>query len=150
MDCERVREALLEQPARLARETSVSWDGAGASADEDIPAHLLTCPACAAFAAQQRALDERLARAFAPPALSPSFRPALRARLRRERTRARRDALPDIVHFASCGVATLVSAALAPVPAPTILISGATIALGSYVLVSLLSQSFNDLEQPDR
>jgi anti-sigma factor RsiW len=131
MDCERVRDELLDDPGGH-------------------PAHLAECPACAAFAAQQRALDAQLARAFPPPSLSASFRPALRARMRRERSRAWIDALPDIVHFASCGVATLACAALAPLAATTVLTSGIAIALGSYVVTSALRQSINELEQPDR
>ena len=80
---------------------------------------------------------------FRPPSLSPSFRPALRARVRRERTRAWMDALPDIVHFASCGAATLACAAFAPLAATTVLTSGIAIALGSYVITTALRQSIN-------
>jgi anti-sigma factor RsiW len=151
MDCERVRETLIEEPARLVRAAPDAPPGAesGERADE-VARHLATCPACTAFAARQRALDERLARAFAPPALSPSFRPALRARMRRERYRTWRDAFPYSVHFASCAAATVACAALAPIDAPTVLASGTAIALGSYVIVSLLLQSLDELEQLDR
>jgi anti-sigma factor RsiW len=131
MDCERLRDELLDDPGGN-------------------PAHLAECPACAAFAARQRALDADLARVFRPPSLSPSFRPALRARVRRERTRAWMEALPDIVHFASCGAATLACAAFAPLAATTVLTSGIAIALGSYVITTALRQSINALEQLDR
>jgi anti-sigma factor RsiW len=151
MDCRQVRDTLIEEPARLVRALPEAPPGAGSGelADE-VAGHLATCPACTAFAAQQRELDERLARAFAAPTLSPAFRPALRARLRRERDRTWCDALPDIVHLASCAAATLACAALAPIDTPTVLASGTAIALGSYIIVSALLQSLDELEQLDR
>ena len=130
MDCEQFRENWLDHPDEPA-------------------AHAASCPACAAFVAQQRALDERLARAFPPPRLSASFRPALRRRMRRERARAWRDALPDIVHLTSCGLATLACAVWAPVAASTVLGLGAAVALAGYVALSAVRESINEMEAPD-
>lgn len=54
------------------------------------------------------------------------------------------------MHFASCGTAILLGAALVPVAAPTILGAGATAALVTYVLLTSVRNSFGEIEQPDR
>ena len=57
---------------------------------------------------------------------------------------ARRDTLPDVVHFASFGLATLALAWTLPV-SPSIVVSGGlTMALLSYVVLSVIRSSFED------
>jgi anti-sigma factor RsiW len=109
-----------------------------------IEAHVASCAACAQFAARQLALDITLVSALAPPVMTPMSRLALRARLRHDAVTARRDSLPDLVHFASFGVATLALAWTLPV-SPSIVVSGGlTIALLSYVVLSVIRSSFED------
>jgi anti-sigma factor RsiW len=140
MDCQQLRERVLEA---LDEPRSAAIDAA-------VDAHASSCPDCARFIASQRALDDRLARAMRAPVLSPAFRSNLRSRMRRERARVWMDALPDIVHFASCAVATLVCAAVAPLATPTVFAGGAAIALSSYVVLAAVRTTFTEIEQPDR
>lgn len=127
MDCERIREDWLDDASAHA-------------------AHVASCPACAAFVAQQHALDARLARAIPPPRLSAAFRPALRARIRQENAGSWSDALPDIVHLGSCAVATAVCAVWAPLQTSTVLGAGLAVSIVSYVAVSALRLSFTELD----
>ena len=115
-----------------------------ASMRASLDAHLATCEACARFARVQHALDLRLGATLVPPAVSSDFRPALRQRIRLEATSSRRDSLPDVLHFASCGVATVVSAVLLPLSPLVIVAAGTTTALATYVLLSAIRSSFED------
>ena len=107
MDCHKTQEEILSSlEGRLALEIQ-----------QEIDRHLLDCPACQAFAAKQKTLDARLAATLVLPAMSPGFRTGLRRRVRRETVRARVDSLPELVHFGSCGLATLLCVVLLPYPA---------------------------------
>src|ERR1044072_7183148 len=100
MDCREAQEEILEM-----------FDGAPSA---EVHAHLAGCPACAAFAARQSALDRDLAAMLEPPQLSPEFRSSLRRRIRREAPKLWPEALPDIVHVTSCLAATILCAILLP------------------------------------
>jgi anti-sigma factor RsiW len=121
MDCRQAQEEILEM-----------FDGACAP---EVHEHLASCRACAEFLARQSALDRELAGMLEPPALSPVFRARLRQRIRQEPARLWPEALPDIVHLASCGAATLLCAALLPFAAGPVLAVGTVVTAGSYVLV---------------
>src|SRR6266853_6184123 len=110
MECRKAQEAIIESFEK-ARPADVQ---------EEIDAHVAACPACARFAARQKTLDARLSATLIPPEISPAFRPALRKSIRRETMRLWPDWLPDILHFASCGVATLFCARLLPFDASAI------------------------------
>jgi hypothetical protein len=133
MDCHECQEHILE-----------SFEQAPSAATQaSIDAHVSACGACARFARVQRTLDATLGTMLVPPAISPAFRPVLRERIHLERP-SRWDSLPDIVHFASFGVATLICAALLPFSPSSIIGLGATAALSSYVLLSAVRSSFED------
>jgi hypothetical protein len=134
MDCQEFQEHIIE-----------SFEQApSASMQANLDAHLSACAACARFARVQRTLDAGLGTMLVPPAISPGFRSALRERIRSEGRPSRWDSLPDIVHFASFGVATLVCTVLLPFSPSTIIGMGATAALSSYVLLSSVRSSFED------
>lgn len=134
MECHEIQESILD-----------ALDGERSPEQQRvIEAHVSRCAACAQFAARQRIIDVTLASALAPPAMTPLSRPALRARLRDDAVTARRDTLPDFVHFASFGLATLALAWTLPV-SPSIVVSGGlTTALLSYVVLSVIRSSFED------
>lgn len=134
MHCSNAQDAILE-----------ALDS-GAPVGVIVDAHLTTCAECARFALRQRALDARLASALAAPELSAPFRTTLRRRIRHERRRAWLDIVPDIVHFASCGIAIAVCAALAPASMPTIVGAGLTAALSTYVALAALRTSLDDAD----
>ena len=91
MECHEIQESILD-----------ALDGEPSPERQRvIEAHVSSCAACAQFAARQMAIDVTLGSALAPPAMTPMSRPALRARLRHDAVTARRDTLPDFVHFAS-------------------------------------------------
>ena len=135
MDCTTAQDAIPE--ALAIRKPAMN---------RDLGAHLATCVACASFAARQQALDAHLASALVAPDLSPSFRPALRARIHLERRRARLDALPDVVHFTSCALATIVCAVLAPANIAVIVSAGLTAALSTYVPLTILRESLENAD----
>jgi anti-sigma factor RsiW len=134
MDCQELREHILEsfeEPPSAAMQANVD-------------AHLSTCEACARFARVQKMLDAGLSTMLTPPAISPAFRLVLRQRIRWEAAPSRLDTLPDIVHFASFGLATLVCTAILPFSPSAIIGVGTTVALSSYVLLSAVRSSFED------
>jgi hypothetical protein len=134
MECHEVQESILD-----ALDRGSSFEAQGATA-----AHLRACPACKRFARVQQSLDVRLATTLLPPLMAPVAGPALRARWRRDALVARRDTLPDLVHFASFGVATLGLAWILPINAAIVGGGGATVALLSYVLLSAVRGAFED------
>ena len=135
MECERIQEAIL-----------ASFEEGMAAEGRDVERHLAECPDCARFAAAQRALDGRLAASLVTPPMRPDLRRSLRARMANERTPAWRDALPDIVHFASWGTATLLSLLVVPLDAGVVLGGGATAALLAYVALTVARTSLEDRE----
>ena len=134
MNCTTARDAIVEA---LTERTA---DAA------EVLAHLATCDDCARFASRQRALDARLASVLVAPPLDASFRSTLHARMRRERRQRWLDHAPDIVHFASCSVATAICAALAPANMAVIVGVGATAALIAYVPLAALRTSLDDAD----
>ena len=138
MDCRKAQEGILE-----------SFEKVGAAdVQKEIDAHVADCPVCAGFAARQKTLDARLSTTLKSPEMSPAFRMALRKRIRREKMRLWPDWLPDILHFASCGVATLFCARLLPFDASAILGAGAAATLMTYVLLTAVRISFEDADDP--
>jgi hypothetical protein len=109
-----------------------------------VEAHISECAVCAAFADKQRAIDVQLGAVLVCPELSSVFRSRLRRRIAQDKMRWWRDALPDMVHFTSLGVATLVSAVLLPFDISLTLGTGAAIALLSYVGFTALRDVFED------
>ena len=140
MDCHEIQERILASLEHApATRTPATWT-------QEIEAHLSGCEACARFARAQEALDASLTTMLAPPALSPRFRPVLRERIRHAPAPARPDVRLDVVHFASCGVATLALAMLLPFSPALVIGVGTTFTLTSYVLLSAVRSSFD--EQP--
>lgn len=138
MDCKQAQEEIIES-FENARPVDVQVE---------IDAHVADCPACAAFAATQKALDARLGAALIAPEMSPMFRTALRKRIRRETMRVWPDWLPDLLHFASCGVVTLFCAFLLPFSVSSILGAGAITTMTTYVLLTVVRVTFEDAEGP--
>src|SRR5512145_18176 len=137
MDCQRIQEEIL-----------ASFDSALPSEIQvEIDRHLSTCPNCRAFAARQQALDARLATLLTLPAISPAFRATLSAQIRRETVLARSEALPEIVHFASCAVATVLCAVLLPYATSLILTAGAVAASLTYIPLVALRSLFREVEE---
>jgi hypothetical protein len=110
----------------------------------DLDAHVANCSACTEFVAQQERLDRRLTASVLTPPMNPYFRQRLRARTSHEDRSRRLDPLPDIVHFATCGAATVVCASVLPVDTDAILVVGATAALLSYIVLVVARGAFED------
>lgn len=134
MDCHQIQELILEsldtRPASEMRQR--------------IDAHVRGCVSCSRFAQAQEALDDRLSALLAPaPAIAQTSRAALRARIRVEAPPVRRDTLPEIVHFGSFAVATLIMILILPLSPSIVGAMGVTLALVSYVLLSVVRDSFD-------
>ena len=114
-----------------------------------LDAHVAGCRACSAFAAQLRAVDAQLAAVMTPPAVPASLAPGIRTRVRRERIAALAENLPDIIHLAGCGAATVVSAALLPFDAPITIAAGLGFTCVTYVFMAVVRWSIESLNQPD-
>lgn len=135
MHCHEARELILE-----------SLDGAvPAGVDADLAAHLAACSECHGFAAMQEALDFRLAASMPSSELPPAFRPELRRRAGRDPLRAWPEWLPDAVHFASCGAATLVCALMLPYPAATTLAIGGAVTGATWLLRAMYQGSLEEI-----
>lgn len=131
MDCGRAQEAILDGLDEAA------WSG-------EVREHVAGCQACAAFASAQTSLDARLSRTLGTPQLSPRFRATLHARIAAERPTWLRDALPDIFHFVSWGVATAAGALFLSLDPSLVLVTGAVTALSTYVLLTVVRSTFED------
>ena len=114
-----------------------------------LDAHVAGCRACSAFAAQLRAVDAELAAVLTPPAVPASLAPGIRTRVRRERIAALAENLPDIIHLAGCGAATVVSAALLPYDARITIAAGLGFTCVTYVFMAVVRWSIESLNQPD-
>ena len=136
MDCQRAQDEILE-----AFDTARPADVQAA-----VDAHVADCAACAAFARKQRALDRQLATMVVPPRLTPRVRAAVRERVRRERRLLWSDLLPDLVHFASCGVVMAIGLVWLPISAPVVLSLGA---IGTVLTHAVLTAFHESLDAAD-
>ena len=127
MDCQKLQDLILD-----------SLDDRNAALQQRIDAHLATCPACAAFAAQQQLLDSRLRAALSAPVPSARVRAMVRATVRHERTQVRAEALPEFLHLGSCAVAILGCAIYWPAAAAFVVGAGSMVAASSYALLMAL------------
>ena len=81
-----------------------------------------------------------------PPELSAGFRASLRRQIRRDTLRVWADSLPDKVHFASCGLATVLGAIFVPLHATAILAAGAGATVITYLLMAEIRNSLESSE----
>ena len=126
MDCARIREVLLEGPDTPA----------DASLQRAIETHLLECAECRQLRDALKRVDEGLSSHLRPPVLHPAFGARLRERLADERRHVWAAWLPAAVHFASCGVATVVCVALLPDQAGLVAAAAAGITVVSHFLLT--------------
>ena len=126
MDCRHAQDAILD--------SLIARDGRTAAVDE----HIAACPACAAFAARQIAIDTGLRQALVAPHVSARLRAEVHERIDQEARSVWRDALPDVVHFASCGAMTVVSALILPFNPLTVFAVGAGATLLSHALLTAM------------
>ncbi len=111
--------------------------------------HVSTCAGCATFAARLRAVDAQLGAAL-PPIIAPaSIAAGVRRKQRSDRAAALADSLPDVIHLAGCGAATILSAALLPVEAPVTLAAGVAFTCFTYAVMAIVRTSLEAVEQPD-
>ena len=139
MTCAQAEEHLLE---------SID-DPLPADVQRAIDRHVASCAACATFAARLRALDTQLAAALPPLTAPESIAVGVRRKVRKGRVSTLSDNLPDVIHLGGCAAATLVSAALLPVEAPTTLAAGAAFTCFTYVVMAVVRWSLELVEQPD-
>ena len=133
MECHQIQESILD-----------ALDGEGSTEQQRaIAAHLSSCAACARFAARQQDIDVMLVSALVLPAMTPLSPSTVCARPH-DAVTAQRDTLPDVVHFASFGLATLVLAWTLPISPSIVASGGVTMALLSYVVLSMIRSSFED------
>ena len=133
MDCQRAQHEILE-----AFVTATPADVQAA-----VDAHVADCADCAAFARTQRALDRHLATMLVPPRLTPRVRAAVRERVRRERQPFWSDLLPDLVHFASCGIVMMMGLVWLPISASLVLSLGAIATVLTHAVLTAFHESLD-------
>jgi anti-sigma factor RsiW len=138
MDCLEARDAILDAVD----------DAAAAGRRPELDTHVSGCPACEAFVRAHQVLDARLT-GLPRPDLSPGFRTRLKREIRKDRMRALADAVPDVVHLGSCGIATVLCAMMAPLDAGAVLSAGTAATLMTYLLMNLVRYSLDRADQPD-
>jgi anti-sigma factor RsiW len=143
MDCNKAQEEILE-----FFDTALDL-----TVQTELAVHVAGCEACTAFVARLKTLDVHLSDAFRPPELSPAFRTVLRTelreRIRREPERLWPEWLPDALHFATCGLATVACAPLLPFAAYATLAAGSIVTILMYLLLTgarVLFEGFEDSE----
>ena len=137
MDCQRAQHETLEsfhepRPADMQAALEV---------------HLAGCAMCAAFAGKQRALDRRLTSLLTPPLVSPRFRAVVHGRVRQERPIFWSDFLPDAVHFASCGVVTILGLLWLPLSASAVLTVAAAGTVLAHIVLTAMHDSLDAVEE---
>jgi anti-sigma factor RsiW len=137
MDCQHAQDAIVESFIE-AMPTDVM---------AAVEAHAKGCPECGAFAERQRVLDGRLRAMLAPPLVSPRFRAAIRERVRHERPMFWTDLLPDVVHFASCGVVTILGLVWLPLSASVVLAVAAAVTVLAHVVLTAAHDSLDAVEE---
>jgi predicted anti-sigma-YlaC factor YlaD len=135
MECENAREAILES----------LLEPPSNEAQAMIEAHVAECRSCAAFMLTQRHLDRQLSQHLRPPTLPPAFRSTLRRRVRQEPA-FWSDLLPDVVHFASCGVVTLLALLWVPISAPVVLTAATCGTLLTHLVLTAFRESLDAAE----
>jgi anti-sigma factor RsiW len=108
-----------------------------------IDAHIAACPVCAAFAARQKAVDAGLQQTLMAPDVSARLREAMREQIRQRSRRVWHDALPDLVHFASCGAMTLVSVVILPFSPMVVIAVGLGATLLSHAVLTAMHGSLD-------
>ena len=136
MDCERAQDEILEA-CDTARPAEVQ---------AAVAAHVADCADCAVFARKQRTLDRQLASMLVSPQLTPRVRAAVRERVRGERQLFWSDLLPDLVHFASCGIVMVIGLVWLPISAPVVLSLGA---IGTVLTHAALMAFHESLDAAD-
>ena len=125
--------------------------------DERLPAdvrravdrHVASCAACATFAAQLHAVDTQLSAALPSIAAPASIAEGVRRQQRADRRAALVDGLPDLIHLAGCGIATVLSAALLPIDPQVTLAAGVAVTGFTYVVMAVVRSSLESVDQPD-
>jgi hypothetical protein len=134
MQCPEIQELILESfVTESSRETRARVD-----------AHLATCADCTRFVFVQKALDQRMSAVLVPFTIPYTSRTELHLRIRQEPPPVRADVLPEIVHFGSFAVATLVMAAVLPMSPLTVTGVSVMLAIVSYVLLSVIRNTMED------
>lgn len=136
MDCQTAQEQILDpfdEPRSVGNQQAID-------------AHLANCLTCAGFAAKQKTIDARLNAMLTAPEMSPALRSFLLKRIRWERMRFWSEALPDIVHFASCAGATVVCSLIVPFGTAVIFAAGTITALLAYIMLTIVRDSLQDVE----
>jgi hypothetical protein len=136
MECDRAQAAILESLA----------DPPSGDEQAEIEAHLAGCQSCAAFARAQRDLDRQLSVRLSPPPLRVGFRAAVRERARHEARTFWPDLLPDALHFAGCGVGTVLALIWLPLSAPVVLACAAAGTLLTHVVLTAAHESLDAAE----
>jgi hypothetical protein len=139
MNCEECKDKILDL-----------FDRAGAEkVSLNAEAHMAVCTDCAAFMRKQTTIDTRLAALLIPPEMSDQFETELLKEIRQNRKRCNSEVLPDVVHFATCAVATIVCAFVLPIAAPNVFAAGIITAFLTYVLMTMIRDSLQDAGQRD-
>jgi hypothetical protein len=136
VDCDTVREAILDSLLEPRDEVQAQID-----------AHVARCHACAAFIQSQLEIDRKLAAHLRPPSLARGFRTAVRRRVRQESRAFWSDLLPDLLHFASWAVVTLLALMLVPLSTPVVLAAAATGTLLTHVVLTALHETLDAGEE---
>ena len=136
MDCQQIQDEILEAFS----------EPRSADVQAAVDAHVAICVTCAAFARKQQALDRHLATILVPPRLAPHRRDAVLERAGRERRLFWSDLLPDAVHFASCGVVTLIALVWMPLSPPVVLSGAAIATVVTHALLTAFHESLDAAE----
>jgi predicted anti-sigma-YlaC factor YlaD len=136
MECERAQDAILES----------LLEPQSGDVQAMIDAHVAGCRSCAAFMEAQHDLDRQLSTHLRPPALQPGFRSAVRRRVRQESRAFWPDLLPDVLHFASWGVVTLLALIWLPFSVPVVLATAGVFTLLTHVLLTAFHESLDAAE----
>jgi anti-sigma factor RsiW len=143
MNCDQAEELLFE-----SYDVELKFRAADVSS-ETLQRHLATCDACSELAAQLRVVDARLSAVLRPITAPASIAAGVRRHQRQERQARVRESLPDIIHLAGCGAATLLSALLLPVEISLTISVGITFTGLTYMALALMRSSLDAAEQTD-
>jgi hypothetical protein len=126
------------------RERIIEWllDTVPEATSREVSDHCAACQDCSLFFARHHALDERLEKLLIPVEPDPRLRRTVVRRVAVTSQNRWPDALPELVHFISWGVAIAAGTQLLPISAAMTAVGGVVLAISSYFALAVARTSF--------
>ena len=115
----------------------------------EVEAHLADCSDCATFARKQATIDTCLIALLVPSEISDKFGVELFEKISLNRRRLFSDVLPDVLHFVTCAITTIICVFVLPIAASNVFAAGIITTSLTYMLMAMIRDSIQDAGRSD-